>query len=58
MPKIVWGILSLACLAVCLISAVLHFAAKLRAPDFKLVFLVASIGWFVFAALWARARKA
>jgi hypothetical protein len=56
-PKIVLGSISLLSLAVCLASAVLHFLGKLSAPDFKLAFLLASIGWFVFATLWARARR-
>jgi len=57
MPKIVWGILSLISLAACLISAVLHFLGRLSARDFKLVFLIASVGWFVFATFWAKGRK-
>ena len=57
MPKILWGILSLASLAACLVSAILHFSARLSTQDFKLVFLLASVDWFVFATLWAKARK-
>ena len=57
MPKIAWGILSLASLASCLISAILHFSTRLSVPDFKLVFLIASVGWFAFASLWVRRGK-
>jgi len=57
MPKIAWGILSLASLAACLIPAILHFSARISAPDYKLIFLLASISWFVFASLWAKGRK-
>ncbi|MFZ2054272.1 MAG: hypothetical protein WAU81_08755 [Candidatus Aminicenantales bacterium] len=57
MAKIVLGSISLVSLAACLVSAILHFQGRLSAPDFKLVFLLASIGWFVFATLWAKARR-
>jgi hypothetical protein len=57
MLKIAWGILSLASLAACLISAIIYFSGRLSGQDFKLVFLLASVGWFAFAILWARARK-
>jgi hypothetical protein len=57
MPKIGWGILSLASLAACLISAVLHFLGRISTQDFRVIFLLASVGWFVFATLWARPRK-
>lgn len=49
-------ILSLASLAACLAAPVLHFLGKLGSNSNKLVFLIASLGWFVFSTLWARRR--
>jgi hypothetical protein len=57
MPKIGWGILSLTCLAVCLGSPVLYFLGRLPGREFRLDFFIASVGWFVFASLWARRVK-
>jgi len=57
MAKIGWGSISLVSLAACFVSAVLHFLGRLPAADFKLIFLLASAAWFVFAALWSRSRR-
>ncbi len=57
MPKTLLAILSLASLAVCLAAPILYFLGRLPARDFRLAFLIASVGWFVFATLWAKARK-
>jgi hypothetical protein len=48
--------LSLVSLAGCLAAPVIHFLGKLSSDGSKLVFLAASVGWFVFATLWARRR--
>jgi len=48
--------LSIISLAACLAAPVLHFLGKLSSESYKLVFLAASIGWFVFATLWARRK--
>jgi hypothetical protein len=37
-------------------APVIHFLGKLSSDSSKLVFLAASVGWFVFATLWARRR--
>jgi hypothetical protein len=55
--KIVLAILSLASLSLCLTAAVLHFLGYLSNQRYKVTFLVASAGWFILAALWARKRK-
>jgi hypothetical protein len=55
--RILLALISLASLAACLVSAILHFLGRFSAPDFRLVFLLASICWFVFATLWAKVRK-
>jgi hypothetical protein len=49
-------VLSLVCLTACLAAPVLHFLGKLSAAGNKRLFLAASIGWFVLAALWFRRR--
>jgi hypothetical protein len=48
--------LSLVSLAGCLAAAVLHFLGKLSSDSYKMVFLAASVGWFIFATLWARRK--
>ncbi|MBN2409010.1 MAG: hypothetical protein JXE07_04680 [Candidatus Aminicenantes bacterium] len=57
MAKTVLGFLSLLSLAACLVSAILHFRGRLPTSDFRLIFLLASATWFVFAALWSRSRR-
>lgn len=57
MQKTVLALFSLASLSVCLLSAVFYFLGRLSGKGFKLVFLAASVGWFVFATLWAKKRK-
>lgn len=57
MAKIALGALSLASLAACLGAAILHFLGWLMTADFRLIFLLSSIGWFVFATLWAKSRR-
>jgi hypothetical protein len=54
--KILWGFFSLASLAVGLLSATGYFLGNLQASEYKLIFLVASLGWFAFATLWAKHR--
>jgi hypothetical protein len=56
MAKKGWAALSLISLATCLVAPLLHFLGKLGSGSYKLVFLAASAGWFVFATLWARRR--
>lgn len=57
MVKIGLGLLSLVSLAACLAAAVLYFYGRLPTQSFRLVFLLASIAWFVFATLWAKSRR-
>lgn len=57
MKKIWLGVLSLTCLGACFVSAGMHFLGQLPAGGFRLIFLAASVGWFVLATLWAEARK-
>jgi len=57
MKKIWLGVLSLTCLGACFASAAMHFLGRLTAGHFRLIFLAASVGWFVLATLWAEARK-
>ncbi len=53
MRKILWASLALVSLGVCLFSALLYFLGKLQASSYKTIFLVASLGWFIFATLWS-----
>jgi hypothetical protein len=48
--------LSLVSLAACLAAPVLRFLGKISPESYKLIFLAASVSWFVFATLWARRR--
>jgi hypothetical protein len=43
------GLLALLSLTVCLAAPVLYFLGHITEGSYKTVFLVASIGWFVFA---------
>jgi hypothetical protein len=47
------GIVSIACLAGCLVAPMMYFQGVLGEPAFKWVTALASMGWFVFATLWA-----
>jgi hypothetical protein len=44
-------------LAVCLAAPVLYFLGSWSEARFKLILLIASAGWFVFATLWSGAGK-
>jgi len=57
MKKILFLLLSLLSLLVCLISPFLYFFGRIEEKDHKLIFLLASAGWFVFATLWSSIRK-
>ncbi len=57
MRKIVLAVLSLVSLCVCLLSAVFHFLGNVSEKNYQVLFIIASIGWFVFATLWARKTK-
>jgi hypothetical protein len=57
MKKFWLGVLSLTCLSACFASAGMYFLGRLTTNGFRMVFLVASIAWFVLATLWAEARK-
>jgi len=57
MQKIVLAVLSLISLCACLLSAILHFLGNLSNESYKLIFAIASVGWFVLATLWAKKIK-
>jgi hypothetical protein len=50
------GLASILSLAAGLAAPVLYFLGELSEPRFKLLLLIASAGWFVFATLWSAAR--
>jgi hypothetical protein len=49
-------VLSMVSLAACLAAPILRFMGKLSSGSTNLIFLGASVGWFVFATLRARLR--
>jgi hypothetical protein len=57
MSNILYAFISLLSLAVCLLASILFFLGKLTEENYKLAFLIASLAWFIFAALWARIKK-
>jgi hypothetical protein len=57
MSNIIYALVSLLSLTVCLLAAVLYFLGKFTEHNYKLVFLIASLAWFIFATLWARKRR-
>lgn len=50
------GLIALLSLAACLAAPVMHFQGTLDAGGYQRIFLVASLGWFVFATIWASRR--
>ncbi len=57
MRKVWLGAASVFSLAAGLAAPILYFLGVFSEARFKLVLLVASAGWFVFATLWSGARK-
>jgi hypothetical protein len=51
------GAASVFSLAAGLAAPVLYFLGVVSEPRFKLMLLVGSAAWFVFATLWSGARK-
>ena len=57
MRKVVLSTLAGISLLCCLISPLLYFWDKIGERDYKGIFLVASVSWFLFAALRALMKK-
>jgi len=57
MKKIFFLLLSLLSLLLCLISPFFYFFGRIEEGDYKWIFLLSSLGWFVFATLWASVRN-
>lgn len=57
MKKILFLLFSLLGLLVCLISPFLYFFGRIEEKDYKLIFLLASLGWFIFATLWSSIKN-
>lgn len=51
------GLGSVLSLAACLAAPCLYFSGRFSEARFKLVLLIASAGYFVFATLWSGAKK-
>lgn len=52
------GIAAVFCLAAGLAAAVFYFLGAVSESRYKLILLIASAAWFVFATLWAGAGRA
>jgi ABC-type nitrate/sulfonate/bicarbonate transport system permease component len=57
MKTLTYAFLSVASLVICLIVPFLFLWAKIGESQFKLIFLAASMAWFVFATLWNGVKK-
>lgn len=57
MWHILFTILALAGLGLCLASPILYFVGKVGEDNFKNLFLIASISWFIFGSLWFTSKK-
>lgn len=51
------GLGSILSLVVCLGAPALYFLGLVSQSRYKLVLVIASLGWFIFATLWAGAGK-
>jgi len=57
MGRMALAVLSAIFLAACLVFPVLHFLGTLKAQDFKPLFFLLSLGWFICASLWQWTKK-
>jgi hypothetical protein len=57
MRRVLFGVLSILSLILCLATSIIYFLGKISEESYRLIFLLASIGWFVLATLWATKRK-
>jgi len=57
MRNLFFAALAIISLLLCLVSPLLHFFGKISMETYKWIFLFSSLGWFVFATLWASKRK-
>jgi hypothetical protein len=57
LKKLLFAALSLTSLIFCLVAPVLYFFQKISNESYKLIFLIASVSWFVFAIAWSAQRN-
>ena len=57
MRSLLFAALAIISLLFCLASPLLHFFGIISMETYKWIFLFSSLGWFVFATLWASIRK-
>lgn len=57
MRNLFFAALAIISLIFCLVSPLLHFFGRFTMGTYKWAFLLSSLGWFVFASLWASKRK-
>ncbi|MCL6546433.1 MAG: hypothetical protein K6T61_14505 [Bryobacteraceae bacterium] len=55
--RLLFGLTSLLCLALCLAIPLLHFFAWVDEAAFKQILALSSAGWFLFATLWVSRRN-
>lgn len=56
--KAIAALISVLSLAVCLIVPVLWFLGRTTEDTYKMLFLLATVVYFIFATLWARRPEA
>jgi hypothetical protein len=56
--RIICGILAVLSLAVCTAIPFVHLWGEVGVDEYKSVLLAGSVGWFVFATLWATRKAA
>ncbi len=57
MIKPIASVVALVSLAACLVAPVMYVAGRVEIGSYKTVFLIASIAWFVAAAVYDRQRQ-
>ena len=57
MIKPIASVVALVSLVACLVAPVLYFAGRVEIDSYKTVFLIASIAWFVAAAVYDRQQQ-
>ena len=57
MIKPLASVVALVSLAVCLVAPVMYFVGQVEIDSYKTVFLIASLAWFVAAAVYDRQRQ-
>ncbi len=57
MIKPIASVVALVSLAACLVAPVMYFVGRVEIDSYKTIFLIASLVWFVAAAVYDRQRQ-